>query len=114
MAVSRIMIAEYEGSFEETEGGCFYHLDEVDATQAVVNAAWHEFDPNDEKTWPTGGERKKWWAVIESSFYPVIEVTFRKGKFIHTIGTQRGTRNNYYNEVCRYADQSELLYVGET
>ena len=52
MPVSDKMVHEYNEAWEEEEGGVFEHRTPEDATQAVVNAAWNKFDPEDESTWP--------------------------------------------------------------
>lgn len=55
MPVSHDMIETYQ-SFDDT---C--PLSDMARTQAVVNAAWPVFDPNDKSTWP---QKNKRYAVI--------------------------------------------------
>jgi hypothetical protein len=74
------------------------------AAQAVVNAAWHEFDPDDETTWPypkvVKGE-KKWLVAYGDASWMIDLLRFSHGEW-------RGFRGD---EIVRYADLNDLLHV---
>jgi len=83
------------------------------AAQAVINAAWIEFDPDDESTWPNDDVFKDWYLDIEGT--PVVS-TFGTHKTDYP-KHWRGVLVNYNIKIgksIRYADPIDLLYVHKT
>lgn len=84
-------------------------IDPAECAQAVVNAAWHELDPDDESTWPkhtTPSDVFEWLVLCVSDQdgpWAFMTVWVKSFKAFH--GVPEGQQTIYY------ADPSDLLYV---
>lgn len=104
MMVSDKMIQKFTNLLWGYLGKTTNEKNRVEITQQIVNAAWTEFDPDDEKTWPK--EEKHYYVNLKDP---------------DTLGTKDIVLHWWHNNdhtllwplAIRYADPQDLMFNKE-
>ncbi len=79
--------------------------------QAVVNAAWTKFDPDDESTWPECGKGRNCRLTPNGDAWMVLGVDVRS-PFLQM--AWNGPDNWRSLDITHYADPQNLMFKEET